>query len=329
MDKTGQLTFSDDPLLNGSNEVYQLIEEGNFKEAVEKLDELMSIDPEYPGLIEAYRIAKFWFNREKDLCNFDNGKRTADFLMSEWETFNEYSENNNLISSAAYNAVMRHIFFKASELYKMAFQKQEETTNNFDLLLNLGDCFLKIEKYQNTIDTLEYARSSYKSNARLLSILGEAYFHVDDLPKTLLYFREAFFINPTEIDMSILKAKPILDLIEIVKKEIKEYKDIREWIPVYGFIKDIFFVRKNLSKHQLEGIQREIYNLEISYQKMNKEQIINSNIRPRLINKYLWMLEYHEVQNYSYENLIQIRERLMKIDKDIFKSYFKKADSKP
>ena len=30
MDKNGQLTFSDDPILNGINEVYQLIEKGEF-----------------------------------------------------------------------------------------------------------------------------------------------------------------------------------------------------------------------------------------------------------------------------------------------------------
>ena len=66
MDNNGQLTFSDDPVLNGLNEVYQLIEKGEFTAAVEKADELMNIDPNYPGLLEGYRTAKFWNNRERE-----------------------------------------------------------------------------------------------------------------------------------------------------------------------------------------------------------------------------------------------------------------------
>ena len=81
MDKNGQLTFSDDPILNGINEVYQLIEKGEFASAVEKIDQLMDIDADYPGLIEAYRVAKFWHNREKEIKTLEEGKDTAEYLM--------------------------------------------------------------------------------------------------------------------------------------------------------------------------------------------------------------------------------------------------------
>ena len=64
---------------------------------------------------------------------------------------------------------------------------------------------------------MEYARNSYNANARLLSILGEAYFHTDDIPKSLLYFREAFFVKPSDIDLELIKAKPVLELLEKVK----------------------------------------------------------------------------------------------------------------
>ena len=45
MDKNGQLTFSDDPLLQGTNEMYMFIESGDFNLAVKKLDELLTINP--------------------------------------------------------------------------------------------------------------------------------------------------------------------------------------------------------------------------------------------------------------------------------------------
>lgn len=324
MDKNGQLTFSDDPILNGINEVYQQIEKGDFAAAVAKIDELMDIDADYPGLIESYRVAKFWNNREKEMKNLEEGKDTAEYLMGQWEVFNEYAESKNMVSSSAFKYAMRYIFIKAADNYKYAFREQQDTSNNFQFLLNLGDCFLRLEEYKLAIETLEFAKSSYKSNARLMAILGEAYFHSGDTSKSLLYFREAFFIDPAEIDLSLLKAKPILDLVEIVKKERADFKDIVEWIPVYGFIHDIFYVKRNLGAHQVEGIQKDIYNLELTYQKMNKGQVEASNIVPRLINKYLWLLDYYTLQSYNFDTISQIRDRLINIHGDLFQEYFSK-----
>ena len=103
-----------------------------------------------------------------------------------------------------------------------------------------------------------------------------------------------------------------------------DFKDIAEWIPIYGFINDVFYVKRNLSAHQVEGIQKDIYNLEVTYQKMNKGQVESSNIVPRLINKYLWLLDYYTLQNYNFDTITEIRERLMNIDRDLFQEYFSK-----
>ena len=328
MDKSGQMTFSDDPLLHGANEAYQFIRSGEFARAVEKLNELMNVDPNYPGIVDAYRTAKFWLNREDHLKRLGEGKETADFLMKQWNEFEEYASSKKLHSSSAFDAAMRYIFFRASQNYKTAFAKQEDTSGNFDLLLNLGSCFLRLEEYKSTIDALEYARSSYRSSARLLAILGEAYFHTDDIPKSLLYFREAFFVDPTEIDLGLIKAKPVHELAELIHHERGEAPDVREWIPVYGFLRDIFYVRRNLNRHQVDGIQNEIYTLEVNYKKIAKDQMHSSNILPRLINKYLWMLDYYEFQNYNFENISQIRDRLIQIDKNLFQEYFKNKKQK-
>ena len=328
MDNSGQLTFSDDPMLNGANEVYQLIEEGQFVSAVDRLDDLMDIDPDYPGLIEAYRTAKFWENRAEELKRMQNGRETADFLMKEWSAFEEYAETKSIKDSAAYRAVMKQIFFRAADHYKIAFTEQQDTINNFNLLLNLGDCFLRLEEYKNTIETLEFARSSYTSNARLLAILGEAYFHTGDIPKSLLYFREAFLIEPSDIDLDQIRAKPILDLVRLIRDESNDYSNLKEWIPIYGFLNDTFYVRRNLSKRQVESIENDIYDLEVSYQKMGKEQLETTNILPRLINKYLWMMDYYEFQNYNFENITQIRDRLITIKRDLFEEYFNNQKSR-
>lgn len=300
---------------------YQLIEEGKFVDALEKINQLMDKNPDFPGVAEAYRTIRFWLNRLDSLEKLKEGKETADFLMREWNEFNKYSIEKNIINSAAYSAAMKYIFFKASEHYTRAFVNEESTVDNFDLLLNLGICFITLQDYRRAIDTLEYAKSSLRSSAKLLALLGEAYYNIDEIPKSLLCFKEAFFLNPTEIDLRYITAKPVLDLIQIAKN-LKPNDDPREWVPVFGFVQDIFYIRKKLNSQQVETIKRDIYALEIAYQKSRKEKIEETKIIPRLINKYLWMLEYYEYQHYDLEAINEIRARLLKLDKDIFKDYF-------
>ncbi len=328
MDNNGQLTFSDDPLLRDSAEIYQLISEGNFQEAIKKSDQLMSVNPDFPGVIESYRTAKFWANREKEIKETDEGKKKADLLMTEWKSYEDYAAYKEMKSSSAYKSAMRYVFFKASEQYKLAFQHNEETDNQFDLLINLGECFLRLREYKYAVETLEYAMTSYKSNAKLLFILGESYYHLDDIPKCLLYMREAFQIDPSQIDISLIEAKPITDIIESIKNSGKNVRDLREWIPVYGFLTDIFYVRRNLNKHQVESLKREVFNLENSLGRMNSDDIEATNILPRIINKYLWLLDYYEHQNINIENSDQIKNRLLSFDKDLFQEYFKKSFSR-
>ena len=327
MDDNGQLTFSDDPLLRESAEVYQYISEGNFREAVKIADQLMNINPDYPGLVEAYRTSKFWSNREKEIYTIGEGKRCADFLMKEWKVFEDYASDKDMQSSSAYKSAMRYIFFKASEQYKIAFKHNEETDNNFELLINLGECFLRLKEYKYAIETLEFAMSSYKSDAKLLFILGESYYHIDDIPKCLLYMRDAFQVDPSQIDITLIEAKPILEIIEAVNNSGRDIKDIREWIPVFGYLTDVFYVRRNLSKHQIESLQREVFNLEKSLSILSIDDIDATNIIPRLLNKYIWLLDYYQHQNVNAENSGEIKNRLLSLDKDLFDEFFKKTSS--
>ncbi len=321
MDKNGQLNFSDDPLLSENGEIYQLISEGNFKEAIKKTDKLMNLNPDYPGLVESYRTAKFWQNRDKDLKKAEEGKMTADFLMEEWALYDDYASSRGMENSSAYKSAMKYIFFKAAENYKLAFQRNEETGNRLDLLINLGGCFLRLKEYKYAVETLEYARNSYSASAKMMFILGESYFHLDDIPKSLLYFREAFLIDPSQLDLSIIDCKPVNDIVEIIKSSGKRYRDMREWIPVYGFITDIFYIRRNINKHQIELLENEVFSLEKSYVKLNSDEIESTNILPRMINKYLWLLDYYVHQNINFDNSGQIRERLLNLDRELFEEF--------
>jgi hypothetical protein len=60
---------------------------------------------------------------------------------------------------------------------------------------------------------------------------------------------------------------------------------------------------------------------------MNSDDIEATNIMPRVINKYLWLLDYYEHQNINFENSEQIKSRLLSLDKNLFQDFFKKSSS--
>jgi tetratricopeptide (TPR) repeat protein len=321
METTGQLTFSDDPLLTGVNEIYLLIESGDFSAASEKADLLLTANPDYPGLSEAFRTSRFWQIRLEEAHKKPEGIDRATFLMDQWKEFSRYAEEKKLIDSSAFKSVQKFIYYTAAEHYKIAFHLNQ--TERFGNLVSLGICFLMLGEYLHAVETFEYAKSSTKADAKIISLLAESYFQTGDIPKSLLLFREAFALDPSAIDLSLIHAKPVVDLLDLSKKLKPASSDPREWIPVAGHISDLFYVRRQINNQQLDAIKKEIYNLEKNYQSLTIEQKNISQTTPRLITKYLWLYDYYSFQTYNYDNASQIRDRLIEIDKGIFVDYFK------
>jgi hypothetical protein len=83
-------------------------------------------------------------------------------------------------------------------------------------------------------------------------------------------------------------------------------------------------VRRNLNKHQFESLKREVFNLENSLTRLSSDDIDATNVIPRLLNKYLWLLDYYAHQNVNAENREEIKNRLLNLDKDLFDDFFKK-----
>lgn len=322
MDTFGQLTFADDNRIPALNEVYTLIETGDFAAAASLLDPLLTSDPDCQIYVEAFRTARYWQSRVDDISRKGEGIDRANFLMDEWAQFAEYAVQKKIDQAEAFRSVRTFIFHAAADNFIVAFHlNQAEKTGS---LVNLGICFMTLGEFTRAVESFELARGSGRHDSKLLSLLAESYFQTGDIPKALLSFREAFANDPASIDLSIIHAKPVTDLIEMIKRSKPNIRDIREWIGIFGHITDVFYVKRHINTQQLESIKKEIYNLERSLSTLSGDQRDASSITPRLITKYLWLYDYYIFQNYNFENASQIRERLLEIDQPLLFDYFKK-----
>lgn len=323
MDTNEQLSIEEQPEIPGFADACLLLETGDFEPAFRVFSELLERYPENRQIEDGYRTVRFWLNRSSELSSLTDGRAAADFLMNEWELFNSYAKEKITPSARPYCAVEKYIYYTASNHYQTAFQNEENPASSYNLLYNLAVCFVKLSEYPHAVDTLEFARSTFSTDAKILSLLGESYFNLREHPRALLLFREAFFYSPCDIDLSLIRADPVQRLYRIALEEKSGWGDAREWIPVFGHISDIFFSRRHLNGNHISNIMRDIYNLEKNYQSMSTDRIRSTNVLPRLINRYLWLFDYYREQQHDFDNLAEIRSRLLEIDKRLFEPYFK------
>ncbi len=323
MDSNEQLQFDEQPEVPGFSDACLFLETGDFEPAFKLFVELLDRYPDNRLVEDGYRTVRFWLNRVQELASLEEGRSAADFLMNEWELFKAYAKDKITAQARPYLSVEKFVYYTASNHYQTAFQNEDNPAASYNLLYNLAVCFIKLSDFSHALEILEFARSSFATDARILSLLGESYFNMREFPRALLLFREAFFYDPCEIDLSLIKAEPIKKLHRISIEEKSGWGDPREWIPVFGHLTEIFFSRRHLNGNHISNIMRDIYNLEKNYQSMSVDRIRATNVLPRLINRYLWLFDYYKEQQHDFDNLSEIRSRLLEIDKKLFEPYFK------
>lgn len=316
MDVSGQLTFEDSPLISKFNSVVTYIRNAEFNKALEIMEEILKINPDFPGLIETMKSLKFWQNRWLRIMRTQTGKEQADMLIDEWTNYENFSKSFANKPENIFIAIKNLIYKRILKNLIYAFQNSE--VPNVELLKKIGAIFLEIEETQKAIETLEYARMFRKKDSVILALLAEAYDREGNKQKAKSLFREAFLYQPHQIDLSIIKSDLIKKIIEILKTEHIDEKSIPDWIPVYGTILNIFNVKREITYDEITKLTQEAEDLEKEYY---SRQFTADSIEPKLINRYLWLIDYYTLQSPNKEYTKIYLNKLKDINPQIYEKY--------
>ncbi|MDR2143405.1 MAG: hypothetical protein LBP29_03445, partial [Treponema sp.] len=95
---------------------------------------------------------------------------------------------------------------------------------------------------------------------------------------------------PGKIELVNMESGLILRLAERVRELGYRDQELLEWIPVYGAIYGVFSVKRELKLAELGKLKQTIFSLENEIRGSPEKRLLI----PRLINRYLWLIDHLE-----------------------------------
>lgn len=306
-----QLIFRDDASIQILNAVSLHLKDGAFGEAVGELEKLLERDMSYPGAASALKCAAFWREREEEggpRDGFERGER----LLAQWRQFLAFAERLADVPEGCLFAIKRYVFSTALASYLK--EAGPDGGSDPDVLLRLGRCCKGVGNYERAIDCLERANREKRESAAILAELADCYSLVNETRAAKVFFREAFFIDPHEVDLAELESPLATRLAAGVRQRGLSGLEVAEWMAVYGAIWGVFSVKREMKPLELGKLKQSIFQLE-------KEIERGRRVLPRLLTRYFWLIDHYLMAGEPRSRIDEVLERIRELDPQVHAEY--------
>jgi tetratricopeptide (TPR) repeat protein len=298
------------------NRVFNHFREGLFEEAIDLLEEALKIDFEYYGVTSALKCATFWQERKERLETITGMYEQGEFLFAQWDLFSRFLSQIGETSERCLYNVKQFVFGHALQRFLEIFH--DSGLYDADLLQKIGRCYKVIGDFDKAIEFLGIANQQKSSSADIIAELADCYSLINETRNAKALFREAFFINPSQINLSSLDSGMIQKLVQKIKERGVPKDEIIEWIPVYGTIFGLFNITRELRPLELGKLKQSIYILEKEIQEQPETIKVK---KPRLLNHYFWLIDHFVTTGEDQSKIDEILEKIKFIDPVVYNEY--------
>jgi tetratricopeptide (TPR) repeat protein len=311
----GRLIFHEDRTTEVSNLVYQDLKEGLFADAVDLLEKALGRDLQHPGAAATLKCASFWKERQERERSLTESYEKGELYLSSWKTFQASCGPFTGVPERFMYAVSHFVFSTALKHFFLF--SESEACAEAEVLFRIGRCYKGLGNYGFAIEFLERANSGRSDDAALMAELADCYSLVSETRSAKVFFREAFFLDPQGIDLSSLESPMIVRLCDKVRGLGFSGPALNEWLPVYGAIYGVFNVKRELKPLELGKLKQSIFAL----QKQIASEPAASGLVPRLINRYIWLVDHYLTAHESREKIEDIVCRIRELDPRAYAEY--------
>ena len=273
---------------------YESLKSGDEDSALGFLKEALRVDFEHQEVLYALKCLNWWLEKLRRLDDFYGSYERGEYILSQWESYNAFLELiGNAYDSCQY-ALKRFVFTRALNYY---LDLLRDGTNQQDpaLLLQIGRCCKGAGEWEAALQYIKQASSIKRDDSAILSELADINALLGEIRIAKMLFREAFYLDPQEVDLVGLESELILSLRDKVRDLGYSGNEVAEWIPVWGCVWGVFSVKRELKPVELGRLKQSILSLENEYHSKNSGASGDKpRVKPRLLNRYFWLIDYCE-----------------------------------
>ncbi len=296
---------------------YESLRSVDLDSAVGFFDRALALDFEYPETLFSLKCASFWTDRSDRIAAIRAPFERGEYILAQWTGFTSFLAKLAGDFEPARYAFRRFVFGMALREY-LAVPEADREKCEADLEFRLGRCRKCCGDYDAAIRHLETAARARREDADTLAELADAYALSGEMRSSKALFREAFYLDPSAIDMSFLESEMIGRLAARVAALPMEAPLIAEWIPVYGTLYGVFTVKRELRQVEVGRLKQSISELERDYKDNPHEA---SPLRPRLINRYFWLVDHYESIGEAHSRIDEILLKIRLLDQSVYALY--------
>ena len=298
--------------------VYDLLKKGDIEQANRELTEILQQDLENADVIYALTGVNFWIDKLKKLNTFGTSFEKGEFLISHWSTFIQYMQKQGAERENLLYALKQCIFTQALNFYQDLYK--EEGVNEYpEVYGRTGLCYKALGDYDRALHLLEEARNRNADSADIIAELADCYALCGETRLAKVFFREAFFLGASEIDLHFLESEIIQRLISQVRTAGYAGRALAEWIPVYGVLYGVLNIKRELRALEFGKLKQAIYLLENEIRDESEEN--KAILLPRLINHYFWLIDHYVNVNDEQARINEVLLKIKLLDADVYNRY--------
>jgi tetratricopeptide (TPR) repeat protein len=244
---------------------YEKLKASDPSAACSLLEQALDYDYENEEIKHALKCVNWWLQhirRIDDIKNpYEKGAALISLLKQYFVFLGQLNQNFDQCQySIRYFVYSKALFFFEGLLASPANQ------HDSGLLLLAGRCYKGIGNYSEALNYLEQAVSIKREDAETLAETADINALLAQTKTAKTLFREAFFIDPSKIDIRFLESALILKLRDSVSQLGYGDEELREWIPVYGYLWGVFSVKRELKQMEAGRLKQSIFSLETEYE---------------------------------------------------------------
>jgi tetratricopeptide (TPR) repeat protein len=296
---------------------YDKLKDSDAASACALMEQALDLDCENEEIKHALKCVHWWLENTKGVDLVKNPYEKGGYIISLLKKYHVFLGQMGQVYEQCQYAIRYFVFSRALFFFE-GLLGNLANRHDHGLLLMVGRCYKGLGNYDEALNYLEQAVQIKREDAETLAEAADINALLAQTKTAKALFREAFFIDPSKINLRFLESALIVNLRDKVAEFGFKEEALCEWIPVYGYLWGVFSVKRELKQIEAGRLKQSIFSLETEYE---ANPVRREMLKPRLLNQYFWLIDYYEINR---EDSSLIEETLLKIkvtDPDIYKMY--------